>query len=132
MKVTEWVLVTCTLILSTESRRTLRTATLPSSLMILACLHSSLRRSSVNGGTLMRITPDPSLVGVRFKSLVLMAFSISFTSDLSNGSTTSCCAPDVATRATCPSGVGVPYWSTNTRSNIAGLAPPARNVFICV
>jgi hypothetical protein len=47
----------------------------------------------------------PSLFGVRFKSAVAIAFSISFATVLSNGSTTNCWDPDEETRATWLRGV---------------------------
>lgn len=48
--------------------------------------------------------------------------------DLSKGSTTSCCEPDAATRASWLRGVMDPKYSTTTRSSSAGFAPPVRSV----
>ena len=46
------------------------------------------------------LTTLPSLLGVRFRSEVEIAFSISFKTALSKGSTTIVCAPEVETLAT--------------------------------
>ena len=65
-------------------RRTLRTATRPSSARVCTCFTSSLRRSSVSGGKASRIT-WPSLDGVMPRSLDWIAFSIRPRAFLSNG-----------------------------------------------
>jgi hypothetical protein len=52
------------------------------SLKMITSLTSSLRRSSVNAGTLIRIT-SPSLEGLTPKLAALIAFSILPTDDLS-------------------------------------------------
>ncbi len=57
---------------------------LASSASVFACFTSSFLLSAVSGGIEMRITL-PSLEGLRPKSAVRIAFSISTISDLSNG-----------------------------------------------
>src|SRR5690606_30380567 len=64
------------------SRRMLRTATLAFSPSWPTCLDSSLRRSSVSGGRLMRMTV-PAVLGVSPRSEPRMAFSTGPTMDFS-------------------------------------------------
>ena len=73
---------------SFECRRTLRTATRPSSARSWTCFTRSLRRSSVSGGNARRIT-WPSLEGVIPRSLDWIAFSIAPMAPLSKGWTAS-------------------------------------------
>ena len=69
-------------------RRTLRTATLPSSARSRATLISSLRRSWVRGGKLSRMMV-PSLEGLIPSSEALMAFSMGVRALRSYGEMTS-------------------------------------------
>ena len=52
--------------------------------------------------------PVPSLLAVKLRSELEIAFSINLDIDLSKGSITSCWAPEVETRAIWLSAVGVP------------------------
>jgi len=90
-----------------QSRRTLRTATLPSSASRCTSLTRSRRRSSVSAGIGRRIT-WPSLLGLSPRSLSMMARSMLFMVVLSNGCTVSSRASGAAMFAICLSGVRVP------------------------
>ena len=92
---------------SLASRRTLRTATLASSVYLRATLTSSLRRSSVSGGMLMRMM-RPSLTGVRPRSDLRMAFSTTEMPPLSQGWMVMVRLSGTATEAIWEMGVGVP------------------------
>ena len=89
------------------SRRTLRIATRPSSATPWTTLTISRRRSSVSSGICRRITL-PSLLGVRPTSDSWIAFSIAPIEPLSKGVTVSRRASEVATLASCLSGVCAP------------------------
>ena len=89
------------------SRRTLRTAILPSSATPWTTLTISRRRSSVSSGICRRMTL-PSLLGVSPTSDSRIAFSIAPIADLSNGVRVSRRASVVATLASCFSAVWAP------------------------
>jgi hypothetical protein len=67
----------------------------------------SRRRSSVSGGSGMRITV-PALIGFRPRSDLWTAFSMACTMLFSQGDTTSVRASSTLMLATCLSGVSVP------------------------
>ena len=71
------------------------------------CLPSSLRRSSVSGGRLMRMTL-PTVVGVKPRSEARIAFSTAPTMFFSYGVIVIERASATATFATCMTGVSVP------------------------
>ncbi len=89
------------------SRRTLRTATRPSSAMWRVILTYSLRRSSVSCGIGSRIIL-PSLDGVRPRSDSMIARSICLIADGSNGWIVSMRGSGTLIVAMFFSGVGVP------------------------
>ena len=68
---------------------------------------SSLRLSSVNAGTEIRMT-SPSLVGLTPKFAAMIAFSISSTEVLSYGEITNKRASGTLILANCCTGVGAP------------------------
>ena len=90
-----------------QSRRTLRTATRPSSASRWTSFTRSRRRSSVSAGIGSRITL-PSLLGLSPRSLSMIAFSMLFMAVLSNGWMVSRRDSGVAMFAICLSGVEVP------------------------
>ena len=90
-----------------RAKRTLRIATLASSLSSLM-RPTSLRRISVDkGGTLSRIT-RPSLMGVKPSPLAWMAFSMSLIVPGSKGRITIWVGSGAPTEASCLIGVGEP------------------------
>src|SRR5690606_21342274 len=89
------------------SRRMLRIATLAFSPSPCTCLDSSLRRSSVRAGRLIRITV-PAVFGVRPRSELMVAFSAAETICFSHGVMVSERASVTATLATGVSGMSDP------------------------
>jgi len=82
-------------------------ATRQSSVYFLATLTSSLRRSSVSGGMLMRMIL-PSLTGVRPRSDFMMAFSMAEKAPRSQGWMVRLRLSGTEMEAICLRGVGVP------------------------
>src|SRR6185437_8896622 len=95
------------LMASLPSRRTLRMAVRWSSRILWRCFTISRRRSSVRGGTGMRIIL-PSFCGFSPSPAERMAFSISFMMLGSNGCTVSNCASEACTWASWLSGISEP------------------------
>src|SRR5690606_1190022 len=95
------------LISPSASRRTLRTATLAFSASARTTFRMSRRRSSVSGGSGMRITV-PAVLGFRCRSDLWMAFSMAETMFLSQGVTTSVRPSSTPMLATCESGMSEP------------------------
>ena len=92
---------------ASASRRTLRTLTRAFSASWRTILVMSRRRSSVSGGSGMRITV-PAVFGVRPSSDLWIAFSIGPTMLFSHGETTSVRASSTLMFATCCSGTSEP------------------------
>jgi hypothetical protein len=89
------------------SVRACRTATRASSANLCTTFTSSRRRSSVSGGSGMRMR-CPSFEGVSPRSEARIAFSMALRSDLSHGCTVSSFGSGAATLATWFKGISPP------------------------